>query len=262
MKIFVKEKLSPHKYKTPEGYLICVDSILARTGKQKYLKRELFECDDDSVVEVDRKPEDVFSAETLASFENKPICIEHPDEAVNSTNYSDYSVGFVRDIKRGVAEGQDVMLGTLVITDQKAIEDIENGNRIELSCGYNCDVVDEDKPYQTNIRGNHIALCECGRAGIARIVDSVPRVLKVGEKIMTEDGEREIETISTNDKGEVVIKFKDKLIQSNSEEAFEKNIATEVELGKPVKQAVAIAYNIKRANDMKILKLLDIIEKV
>jgi len=37
------------------------------------------------------------------------------------------------------------------------------------------------------------------------------------------------------------------LIKSKSDKAFKKNIATEVKAGKPVKQAVAIAYSEKRA---------------
>jgi hypothetical protein len=37
------------------------------------------------------------------------------------------------------------------------------------------------------------------------------------------------------------------LIKSKSKKAFEKNISTEVRSGKPVKQAVAIAYSVKRS---------------
>jgi hypothetical protein len=37
------------------------------------------------------------------------------------------------------------------------------------------------------------------------------------------------------------------LIKSKSEKAFKKNISAEVKAGKPVKQAVAIAYSIKRS---------------
>ena len=44
-----------------------------------------------------------------------------------------------------------------------------------MSCGYDCDIEDCDSPEQKHIRGNHIALCEHGRAGIAHIVDSVQR---------------------------------------------------------------------------------------
>ena len=65
------------------------------------------------------------------------------------------------------------MLGTLVITDAKTIEEIENGEHTDLSCGYDCDIEDTENPQQRRIRGNHVALCEQGRAGIARIVDSV-----------------------------------------------------------------------------------------
>jgi hypothetical protein len=37
------------------------------------------------------------------------------------------------------------------------------------------------------------------------------------------------------------------LVKSTSKEAFRKNITAEVAAGKPIKQAVAIAYNTKRA---------------
>ena len=41
------------------------------------------------------------------------------------------------------------------------------------------------------------------------------------------------------------------LVKSKSDKAFKKNIATEVKAGKPVKQAVAIAYSTKRAAPAK-----------
>lgn len=174
MKFLIAERISANKYKTPEGYLVCVDSVLARTGKQTYRKNEIFvDCNDDTEIEVDRKPEEVFSEATLASFENKPITIEHPDEDVNTGNFKNLAVGFVRDIHRGKDNGQDVMLGTLVITDEEAISAVESGELLDLSCGYDCDIEDSANPQQRNIRGNHVALCENGRAGIARIVDSV-----------------------------------------------------------------------------------------
>ena len=174
MKILVAEKLSEHRYKTPEGYLICVDSILARTGKQTYKRSEIFgDSENDGLIEVDRKAEEVFSPETMASFENKPICVEHPNVDVNSGNISEFAVGFVRDIHKGEYEGEPVMLGTLVITDAKTVEEIEEGKHTDLSCGYDCDIDDSENPQQRNIRGNHVALCEQGRAGIARIMDSV-----------------------------------------------------------------------------------------
>ena len=174
MKFLSSERLSAHKYKTPEGYLICTDAILARTGMQTYHKNEVFaDSDDMSEINVYRSPEEVFSEEALASFENKPITVEHPNETVSPYNHNSLSVGFVRDVRKGKIDEQDVMLGTLVITDSDAIDDIESGKYVELSCGYDCDIVDEAHPQQRNIRGNHVALCQQGRAGIARIVDSI-----------------------------------------------------------------------------------------
>lgn len=41
------------------------------------------------------------------------------------------------------------------------------------------------------------------------------------------------------------------LKKSASKEALKKNIATEVKAGKPVKQAVAIAYSVKRQAQKK-----------
>lgn len=176
MKFLSSEKLSPNKYRTTEGYLICKDAILARTGKQQYRRSEIYgdSCENaDDVVDVDRSEKEVFSDATLASFENKPITVEHPDESVNSTNWKNYQVGFVRDVRRGkTQDGQDVILGNLIIQDEKAIEEILNGEHTDLSCGYDCDIRDDNGLYQTNIRGNHVALCREGRAGIAKIVDS------------------------------------------------------------------------------------------
>lgn len=176
MRFLVTEKLGPHKFKTPEGYLICTDAILSRTGKQEYKRCEIFgdACDEpDKIVNVDRVDAEVFSDKAMASFENKPICIEHPDHDVNAENHNELAVGFVRDVHKGEDEGKPVMMGTLVITDKDAVEAVESGEYKELSCGYDCDIDDDGEPCQRNIRGNHVALCKHGRAGIARIVDSV-----------------------------------------------------------------------------------------
>lgn len=176
MRFLVAEKLGPHKFKTPEGYLICTDAILSRTGKQEYKRCELFgdACEDpDKIVNVERTDDEVFSDKAMASFENKAVCIEHPDHDVNAENHNELAVGFVRDIHKGEDNGKPVMMGTLVITDKDAVEAVESGEYKELSCGYDCDIDDDGEPCQRNIRGNHVALCKQGRAGIARIVDSV-----------------------------------------------------------------------------------------
>ena len=194
MKMLVDTKLSEHKYKSSEGYLICVDSIIGKVGKQEYQYKELFQDSvkpDNEVITVDRPKKEVFSEETIASFENKPITLNHPDENVNSRNYNDYAVGFIRDVHPGKYGDTDVLYATLVITDEDAITMVENGIYTELSCGYDCDIVMDGSLnyYQKNIRGNHIALCKEGRAEIAKIIDSKNLKRSVNDKKMIDRNE-------------------------------------------------------------------------
>ena len=56
--------------------------------------------------------------------------------------------------------------------------------------------------------------------------------------------------------------IEDKLIQSGSEEAFKKNIATEIRAGKDPKQAAAIAYSVQRENDNTIKDSIAKVENI
>jgi hypothetical protein len=230
MRFLVAEKLGPHKFKTPEGYLICTDAILSRTGKQEYKRCEIFgdSCDDpDKVVNVDRTDEEVFSDKAMASFENKPVCIEHPDVDVNAENHNELAVGFVRDVHKGEYKGSPVMMGTLVITDKDAVEAVENKEYEELSCGYDCDIEDDGNPCQRNIRGNHVALCKQGRAGIAHIVDSeLTNDVPVGRQIATQN--RKIlmfrNTDKFNDLKNEVNKLQNKGLSSSERNTIENRV--------------------------------------
>lgn len=230
MRFLVAEKLGPHKFKTPEGYLICTDAILSRTGKQEYKRCEIFgdSCDDpDKVVNVDRTDEEVFSDKAMASFENKPVCIEHPDVDVNAENHNELAVGFVRDVHKGEYKGSPVMMGTLVITDKDAVEAVENREYEELSCGYDCDIEDDGNPCQRNIRGNHVALCKQGRAGIAHIVDSeLTNDVPVGRQIATQN--RKIlmfrNTDKFNDLKNEVNKLQNKSLSSSERNTIENRV--------------------------------------
>lgn len=174
MRILITERLSENKYIDNKGFLVCKDAIIARTGKQTYKMSDILDTDSDDEVEVDRPSTEVFSVETLASFENCPITYNHPSDFVSPENFNDLAIGFVRDVKKAVIDGREVVTASLVFTNKEAIEDITSGRIKELSCGYDCDIKmnDNGEYIQTNIRGNHIALCENGRAGIAMIRDS------------------------------------------------------------------------------------------
>lgn len=156
-------RISPHMTDTPEGYLICHDVPIARTGTQKYLARELLlDGDPERVILVDRHPEDVFEAATLASFEGKDVTYGHPPENVGPENHAAYSKGHVQNVRRG----GDFILADLHIKDQNLISDIKNDVTREVSCGYLCSYVADGTGYkQTHIRGNHVAIVPRGRAG-------------------------------------------------------------------------------------------------
>ena len=62
----------------PEGYLICVNVPIARSGTQQYLQDELGQSGERAVT-VYRPEDEVFSQATIASFEGMPVTNDHPD---------------------------------------------------------------------------------------------------------------------------------------------------------------------------------------
>lgn len=167
-------KISPNQLETDEGFLICRNVPIARTGDQQYLASELG-LDGDKVVTVHRPEEEVFSEATIASFEGKPVTDNHPSELLDSSNVTIHSKGHAQNIRRGAGEWNDYLVGDLFVQDERLIEEVRNGKR-EVSCGYSVDYVDNgDGTFtQRNIRGNHIAIVEEGRAGHkAAIMDSI-----------------------------------------------------------------------------------------
>ena len=168
--------ISPNQLETGEGFLICRNVPIARTGEQEYLGRELglTGADSDSLITVRRSPDEVFSDAALASFEGKPATNDHPPDLIGPDDVAIYEKGHAQNIRRGAGEWADYVLADLHIHDRGLIDAIQNGKR-EISCGYECEYVkNEDGTYsQKNIRGNHVAVVERGRAGKrAAILDS------------------------------------------------------------------------------------------
>lgn len=155
--------ISPNKTETVEGYLVCRNVPIARTGAQEYTARELMlDGDPERPVVVDRRPEDVFEPAVLGSFEGKPVTDGHPPENVGPENYAAYSRGHVQNVRR---EG-DYIVADLYINDKALASDIQNGVKREVSCGYTCNYVPDGAGYrQERIRGNHVAVVPRGRAG-------------------------------------------------------------------------------------------------
>lgn len=156
-------QISPNMTRTPEGYLICRNVPINRTGDQEYAARELqLDGDPDRLVIVHRYPEDVFDPAAMASFEGKDITQGHPPENLTPENQAAYSKGHIENVRRV----GDTTVADLFIKDAALASDVENGVVREVSCGYLCDYVPDGDGYkQQRIRGNHVAVVPRGRAG-------------------------------------------------------------------------------------------------
>ena len=153
---------------------LCAPAVIGRTGVQVYRRGEIG-LDGDPVAEVRlmRAAEDVFSPETVASFENMPLTNDHPAGGVTKDNWRQLAVGEVRDVAK-TADG--FLGGTVIVKDGRAIRTVLDG-KTALSCGYSFDF--DPTPgegfdgYQRNIRGNHVAIVDVPRGGPAcRVADN------------------------------------------------------------------------------------------
>lgn len=173
---FVTEQISPRIAKTPDGFLICYDVPIARTGSMIYTQAEAdlmpwlnsIQFDSGGKLRVDRDAAEVFSEKSMASFEGKPITIDHPSEFVNPDNWSYLAKGTMQNIRRGEREQSDLLLSDWVITDVEAIQFVESGELRQVSMGYDAEYeqVAPGVARQKDIIGNHGALVQRGRAGM------------------------------------------------------------------------------------------------
>lgn len=167
------------------GFLVDTP-VVARLGVQVYY------TEDGRTVREFRPAEEVFKDESLASYQGKPMTLDHV--FVNSENAKDVVVGSVT----GKAEplGSSVV-APIVVYDNTAIQEAMAGNAKELSVGYSA-ILDEtpgwgdpitgeyvlksdgdqfDAPdgwqefdaIQRDIKVNHLAMVYRGRAGIAKL---------------------------------------------------------------------------------------------
>lgn len=159
--------ISPNMLETCDGFLICRNVPIARTGEMEYLESELKQDGGSSkIVTVCRSPDEVFSEAALSSFEGKPVTDEHPPELLTPETYSIYAKGHAQNIRRGTGEWEGHVMADLHIQDEGLIQAVQDGKR-EISCGYECSYTENgDGTYsQHDIRGNHIAVVTRGRAG-------------------------------------------------------------------------------------------------
>ncbi|MGD8707084.1 MAG: DUF2213 domain-containing protein [Nitrosopumilaceae archaeon] len=152
---------------TSEGYLKG-KAVITNVGVFPY------QLKDGTVFWELRPPEEVFDQDSLDSFKMLPLTNEHPRERITIDNIKQYQVGYSGD---RIDHDEYHVTTPLIFTDRETIMDIQEGKRA-ISNGYTCDVEETPGvwmgiPYdgiQRNIRGNHIALVDRGRAGDAAIL--------------------------------------------------------------------------------------------
>ena len=184
LRFYTTERIGNKRGLTPEGFLICYDVPLARTGIQLYAEGEVpVPPGPDGLIRVERPPEEVFRPETMASFNGKLVVIEHPvteDEGavdVNSSNWKEFASGSVQNVRKGTGAEPDVMLGDIILYDPEAISLVNSGKMRQVCCGYDAEyeVIGPGRAVQTDIVGNHVALVGEGRCGpVCAIRDASP----------------------------------------------------------------------------------------
>jgi hypothetical protein len=201
---YYTSRISDNIGETPEGFLVCRDAVIGRTGFQTYKGAEMIrEHGEDGLkklgldnvspnddIKVFRDPTEVFHPDTLQSFEGKAFTDNHPpgNQFVTPENIDLYQRGHIQNVRKGAEpldSGDWPMLADIVITHSDLISKVKNGER-ELSSGYNYALAHRNgKIFQTDIVGNHAALVPKGRAGHdARINDAAPAVVAVQPQLI------------------------------------------------------------------------------
>lgn len=133
---------------------------------------------DGRIVKEAKLPEELFSQSTIESANGAVITDQHPEiktdsdnGLVNNSNYHALSKGNVYNVKRD----SEFLAGMEKIYDASLRQKIESGEQVQVSIGFTADIDWTPGEYngerydciQKNIRINHVAHVDQGRAGEA-----------------------------------------------------------------------------------------------
>jgi len=154
--------------RTEDGYLVAVARVGRANNIQLYTGDEM-EKPEMPFVRVYRPASEVFSKDAMTSVAHKPMTNDHPIDGVSADTWKRDAIGQMGD---EITKDGEFVRVPLVMMDGAAIKDYEAGKR-ELSLGYKADIewssgfTDSGEAYdaiQRNIRVNHVALVDQGRA--------------------------------------------------------------------------------------------------
>lgn len=167
---YAPEQLGRTQALTPEGYLLCSDVRIARTGAMLYRPDEVPEvrpAANGQMVVIMRDADVLFASDAIASFNGKPVTNDHPPALLSETDTRKYQIGVVLNPRRGEGVDSEYLMADLLITDAATIALIVAKKKREVSPGYDAEL-EEVKPglgRQTAILGNHLAIVDRGRGG-------------------------------------------------------------------------------------------------
>lgn len=149
---------------TPQGGL-KMRANFSRVGVFDYVAQ------DGSVIRELRHPSEVFARDSIESLKGAPLVIGHPS-LIDPSNWQALAVGHASD---DVATDGIYISGTVRVQDAAACKAVTDGDLVELSLGYLCELDVEQGTYdgkqydvvQRNIRYNHVGMGpkNWGRAG-------------------------------------------------------------------------------------------------
>lgn len=181
----IQDKQTSPKFTLDDNGYLVTTAKLARIGAMQYLGEEIGK-ESGKVYDVHVDPDDLFNDATIKSFENMPVTIEHPTEMyVDANNWQELAVGHISNIRKD--ETGEFLIGDVVVNSPKAIKIIQDG-KIEVSCGYDADLIDADgKIKKANIKGNHLAIVNEGRCGDkCKLGDRKPSIMSILNKLFAD----------------------------------------------------------------------------
>jgi len=146
-----------------DSFPFKVKITLAKVGVLPYINA-------DGITTREAKlPEDLFHADTIASLKGAPMTMEHPPGLVNPINAGDLVKGSVGDL---IEPKNDTLVSSGYIYDAELIKRVKEGMK-EVSMGFTNSLEKKDGEIngvkydhiQRNIKVNHVAVTESGRAG-------------------------------------------------------------------------------------------------
>jgi len=157
--------------KLSNGFL-KVPVTVTRTGVLNY---RIKEGNKFSVRKEVRLPQHVFNQDSLATLDGIPLTDKHPPGLLKPENVTKYMVGSVSGgvSRRDAEDGFSYVDTHTTLMSDKVIKKVENSPIRQVSSGYTCELIKKDGMYngeaythiQTNIKYNHLAIEEKGRAG-------------------------------------------------------------------------------------------------